>query len=82
MEQKALYDHKMKNIFTGKELTVESKFNSAKLTGNQHMARPNVTTPEGLIIDRTTSQQVGNAAKTVVSGGATISTNKLIDSRK
>ena len=29
---KAIYDHKMTNVFTGKKLTVESKFNGSKLT--------------------------------------------------
>ncbi len=28
---KAIYDHEMKNVFTGKKLTVESKFNRSKL---------------------------------------------------
>ena len=60
----------MKNVFTGKKLTVESKFNTSSLTPNQAVARSNVTTPGGLIIDRTTIQQLGNAAKAAAGSGA------------
>ncbi|MBT1697424.1 hypothetical protein KK083_11090 [Fulvivirgaceae bacterium PWU4] len=69
--QRAVYDHNMRNVFTGRRLTVESKFNTAGLTPNQVRAAGNVTTPGGLIVDRTTSQQLGNAAKaaTVGAGG-------------
>ena len=66
--QVAKYDHSMVNKFTGKELTVESKFNTAGLTPNQAAARANVTTPGGLIINRTTSQQLGNATQSVITG--------------
>lgn len=66
--QRAIYDHKMKNVITGKQLTVESKFNGSTLTPNQSAAAGNVTTPGGLIIDKTTSQQLGNAAKAVTIG--------------
>jgi RHS repeat-associated protein len=68
--QHALYDHEMKNIFAGKQLTVESKFNNARLTPNQQAASSNVSTPGGLILDRTTSQQMGNAANSAVRGGS------------
>ncbi|NBB32034.1 RHS repeat-associated core domain-containing protein, partial [Cellulophaga sp. BC115SP] len=72
--QVAKYDHNFKNIFTGNRITVESKFNTAGLTSNQVAARPSVTTG-GLIIDRTTSQQVGNVARTSsVSTGAGVGT--------
>ncbi len=40
---KALYDHKMINVFSGKQITVESKFNSSKLTPNQAAAQSKVT---------------------------------------
>lgn len=66
--QIAKYDHDMKNIFTGKELTVESKFNTSGLTTNQRTAAPNIQTSGGLIIDRTTSQQLGGAARTATTG--------------
>lgn len=68
--QEARYDHDMKNVFTGKRLTVESKFNSSPLTTNQRRAQGNVTTPGGLIVDRTTSNQMGNVANTSIRGGA------------
>lgn len=73
--QVAKYDHDMKNIFTGKELTVESKFNTSGLTSNQRVAIPNVQTQGGLIIDRTTSSQLGGAAQTATTGaGAGVGT--------
>lgn len=68
--QEAHYDHAMKNVFTGKKATVESKFNSSPLTPNQRRAQGNVTTPGGLIVDRTTSDQIGNAANTVIRGAS------------
>jgi hypothetical protein len=34
-EAKALFDHNMKNIFTGRKLIVESKFNTSGSTRNQ-----------------------------------------------
>ncbi len=74
---KAIYDHKMTNVFTGKKLTVESKFNGSKLTPNQAAAQSNVTTPGGLIIDRTTSQGLGNSAK-----AATVGTGAGIDAQR
>ena len=67
-DQVAKYDHAMKNVFTGKKLTVESKFNGASLTGNQKAAASKVTTTGGLIVDRTTSGQVGNTAAGVATG--------------
>lgn len=66
--QVAEYDHAMKNIFTGKQLTVESKFNTSGLTRNQIAAQSRVTTPGGLIIDRTTSRGLGNASKAATVG--------------
>jgi hypothetical protein len=66
--QVAKYDHSMKNVITGKQLTVESKFNGGRLTGNQKAAAGNVTTPGGLIIHRTTSQQVGNGVRAATIG--------------
>jgi hypothetical protein len=68
--QVAKYDHAMENVFTGKKLTVESKFNTSRLTPNQAAARGNIKTPGGLIIDRTTSQGLGKAAQTVTTGAA------------
>ncbi len=74
---RALYDHAFENKFTGKQLTVESKFNTSGLTGNQRAAAGNVTTSGGLIINRTTSQGVGRAAGAATSGvGAGISAQK------
>ncbi|MBX7107065.1 MAG: hypothetical protein K1X61_00305 [Chitinophagales bacterium] len=67
----AKYDFDMINVFTGGRLTVESKFNSSTLTRNQVSARPLVTTPGGLIIDRTTSQGLGNIAKAAIVGAGT-----------
>ncbi len=74
---KAIYDHGMTNIFTGKKLTVESKFNGSTLTPNQAAAQSRVTTPGGLIIDKTTSQGLGNNAKAV-----TVGTGAGIDSQR
>jgi len=68
-DAEAVYDHEMRNILTGKKVTVESKFNSSGLTRNQRAAAGNVETPGGLIIDRTTSQDLGNAAKAATAGG-------------
>ena len=69
--QSAHYDHAMENVFTGKRLTVESKFNpGVELTGNQVAAQGNITTPGGLIVDRSSAQQLGEATKTVITGGA------------
>jgi hypothetical protein len=66
----AKYDHDMTNVFTGKQITVESKFNSSKLTPNQAAAG-------GLIIDRTTSQGLGNSAKaTTVGVGAGVNAQR------
>lgn len=66
--QVAKYDHKMKNVFTRKELTVESKFNTSSLTPNQVAAEGNVQTAGGLIVDRTTSKGLGNSARAVTTG--------------
>lgn len=64
-QAKALFDHDMKNIFTGRRLTVESKFNTSGLTRNQRTA---INRGANVIIDRTTSQGLGNAAKTATVG--------------
>jgi RHS repeat-associated protein len=64
----AKYDHNMTNIFTGKKITVESKFNGSTLTRNQTAAQSRVGTSGGLIIDRTTSQGLGNVAKAATVG--------------
>ncbi len=75
--QVAKFDHNMRNVFTGNRLTVESKFNTSGLTPNQVAAQSRVTTTGGLIIDRTTSQQVGNVA-----GAATVGTGAGIITQK
>jgi hypothetical protein len=64
----ARYDFDMTNIITGKRITVESKFNGSTLTPNQAAAQSRVTTQGGLIIDRTTSQGLGNGAKAATVG--------------
>ncbi|MFN5308255.1 MAG: RHS repeat domain-containing protein [Candidatus Kapaibacterium sp.] len=64
----AKYDFDMTNIITGKRITVESKFNGSTLTPNQAAAQSRVTTQGGLIIDRTTSQGLGNGAKAATVG--------------
>ncbi|MBX2925915.1 MAG: RHS repeat-associated core domain-containing protein [Chitinophagaceae bacterium] len=74
---KAIYDHKMTNVVTGKQITVESKFNGSTLTPNQAAAQSRVTTPGGLIIDRTTSQGLGNGAK-----AATVGTGAGVDAQR
>ena len=75
--QVARYDHAFRNVVTGKRLTVESKFNKSGLTPNQSAAAGKVTTPDGLIINRTTSQGVGRSVGAGTSGaGAGISTQK------
>jgi hypothetical protein len=68
--QRAVYDFKFENMFTGKNLTVESKFNTSGLTPNQAAAAPNVTTSGGLIIDRTTSKQLGDGVKSTITGSS------------
>ncbi len=66
----AQYDHNMKSIIPGKpQLTVESKFNSAKLNSLQSDASVNVKTLGGLKTDRTTNVQAGSAANAIVNGG-------------
>ncbi|MEL7220769.1 MAG: RHS repeat-associated core domain-containing protein [Bacteroidota bacterium] len=69
--QVARYDHDMKNVVTGSRRTVESKFNRARLTGNQRAARGNISTPGGLIVDRTTSGQFGNLSSVSIITTAT-----------
>ncbi len=64
----AKFDHAMTNKITGKQITVESKFNTSGLTRNQTAAQSRVTTSGGLIIDRTTSQGLGKGAKAVTVG--------------
>ena len=58
----------MTHRITGNGLTVESKFNTSRLTSNQAAAQGNVSTPGGLIVDRTTSQVLGTAAQTSAVG--------------
>ncbi|SFM90299.1 RHS repeat-associated core domain-containing protein [Chitinophaga sp. YR627] len=62
----AKYDHKMINRITGKEITVESKFNTSQLTENQKAAQ--LKAPGGLRVDRTTGDGLGTAARTAVVG--------------
>jgi RHS repeat-associated protein len=69
-DQVAKYDHDLTNVFTGKKLTVESKFNKSPLSNNQKAARSNITTPGGLIVDRTTSEQLGNTVKVIITGSS------------
>ncbi|MFH6991107.1 SpvB/TcaC N-terminal domain-containing protein [Flavobacterium sp. FlaQc-48] len=64
-QAKAIFDHDMENIFTGRRITVESKFNTSGLTRNQ---RTVINKGANVIIDRTTSQGLGNAAKTATVG--------------
>ena len=66
--QRAHYDHKMENVITGKQITVESKFNGAGYSPNQIKAMPNVTTEGGLILSRTTSQQLGSGVSGTAAG--------------
>jgi hypothetical protein len=56
----AWFDHKMENLFTGRVLTVESKFNLGDYTKNQKLARPLVKTFGGLIESRITSAQLAS----------------------
>lgn len=75
---KALFDHDMENIFTGKKIIVESKFNTSGLTNNQSAA---INKGANVIIDRTTSQGLGNLAKTTTigaGGGVAAQTNKKV----
>ena len=74
-------DHEMENVFTVEQLTVESKFNTANLTRNQAAAAGNIQTPGGLIVDRTTSGQLGNAAKAATTGGAAGAANVSMQKR-
>ncbi len=73
----AKYDHGMTNVFTGKKITVESKFNGSTLTPNQAAAQSRVKTAGGLIIDRTTSQGLGNGVK-----AATVGTGAGVDAQR
>ena len=79
-DQLANYDHAMKNRFTGKELTVESKFGyQATLSPNQKAARSKVQTPGGLIVEHYYPHQVGAAAQGSTAGavsGAGSQTNR------
>ena len=79
--QVAKYDHAMENMFTGKKLTVESKFNKAGYTDNQIAAASKVTTPGGVIESRTTSEQLGRVAEKVIVTGGTPS-SVLINKKK
>ncbi len=66
----ARYDHSMRNVVTGKQLTVESKFNTSGYTKNQTAAMQNVKTPGGVIENRSTSQGLGNAAGAATTGAS------------
>ena len=68
--QAAYYDHDMKNVFTGRHIVVESKFNTSKLTINQRNAQKNIGIP--FRIDRTTGSQLGNWMQQSVNGSAGI----------
>ena len=68
--QAAHYDHDMKNVFTGRHIVVESKFNTSKLTINQRNAQKNIGIP--FRIDRTTGSQLGNWMQQSVNGSAGI----------
>jgi len=73
---KAKFDHKFKNIFTKKQITVESKFNKSGLTNNQ---RTVIDNGYKVKIDRTTSVGLGEAARGAIvgsAGGASAQTNR------
>jgi YD repeat-containing protein len=70
----AQYDHLMENIFTGNQLSVESKFNTSGLNSLQRNARSNVQTAGGLFVDRTNSTQVGAVANAATQGAVTPTT--------
>jgi len=55
----------MTNVFTGKKITVESKFNTSGFTKNQSTVIKN---GYKVIEDRTTSNGLGNAAKAATVG--------------
>jgi len=75
--QVAKYDFEMENVITGSKKTVESKFNGSGFTSNQNAALGNVTTPGGVIVDRTTSQQIGGAANGATQSAGTAITNQI-----
>jgi RHS repeat-associated protein len=64
-QAEARFDHKMTNVFTGKKITVESKFNTSGFTKNQSTVIKN---GYKVIEDRTTSNGLGNAAKAATVG--------------
>jgi hypothetical protein len=67
-EQAAYFDHSLVNVFTKKQIIVESKFNTSGLTTNQRTALKNVTVP--FTVDRTTSTQIGHGVYKVGSGSS------------
>ena len=73
-DAKAVFDHKMTNVITGKQITVESKFNTSGLTPNQSTL---VKQGYKVTVDRTTSQGLGNAAK-----AATVGTGAGVDAQR
>ena len=73
--QVAKYDFEMENVFTGRTITVESKFNMSGLTPNQKAALSNVKTP--FVIDRTTSAQFQKGVQSTVNYGVQQGTNRL-----
>ena len=64
----------MQNVFTGKVITVESKFNKSGFTRNQRDAFNNVKTPFKL--DRTTSTQFQKGVQSTVNFGVQQGANK------
>ena len=70
----AKYDFEMQNVFTGKVITVESKFNKSGFTRNQRDAFNNVKTPFKL--DRTTSTQFQKGVQSTVNFGVQQGANK------
>ena len=64
-QAEARFDHKMTNVITGNKITVESKFNNAGYTPNQ---RTVVDQGYPVILDRTTSQGLGNGVKAAIVG--------------
>jgi len=73
-QAEARFDHKLTNVFTGKKITVESKFNTSGFTKNQSTVIKN---GYKVIEDRTTSNGLGNAAK-----AATVCTGAGVDAQR
>ncbi len=73
-QAEARFDHKMTNVFTGKKITVESKFNTSGFTKNQSTVIKN---GYNVVVDRTTSNGLGNAAN-----AATVGTGVGVDAQR